>query len=43
MLAKIEAQNPNLKAKSWRFNAGKDYREGGGEVVFLSIDESEAE
>ena len=43
MLAKIEAQNPNLKAKSWRFNARKDYREGGGEMIFLSIDESEAE
>ena len=27
----------------WRFNAKKDYREGGGEMVFLSIDESEAE
>ena len=30
MLAKIEAQNPNLKAKRWRFNTRKDYREGGG-------------
>ena len=39
----LDVKNPNLKAKSWRFNARKDYREGGGEMVFLSIDESEAE